>query len=142
MAEIKQINKAEKLLQEIGEKVPQALYPDIYDITNLKLEKNLPALTFLNLKSLQFIKNNSVNVIVNLPKLIKPVDLFLFVNNKKYDMFYHVNKGDFIFRNVKLKLKKNVIESFYRIGNKRSASIHAIIQNKKSGSQNEKFTKH
>ena len=142
MNRLKRAEIFEKLLPLKGDEIPQALFPDIYEIEKLKLEIDLPVLVFENLQAKQLINKNLRNVIVKVPAVMKPVDVFLFINHKKFDMYYKACEGIYNFKHVPINLGENLLEAFYRLGNKKSLSIYSIIQKKKSGKQNEKLSKH
>ncbi|MCL5028447.1 MAG: hypothetical protein M1480_05430 [Bacteroidetes bacterium] len=142
MSELKLSKHIEELIQKEDEQIPQALFPEIYEIKNLKVSKALPLLKFSNLQFTQTAINKKIDIDVIVPSVTRPVDLLLFINQKKYDMFYKATEGFYIFKNVDLESSENIIEIFYRIGKKRSSSIYSIVKKKKSGKHNEKIAKH
>lgn len=119
MSEMKLSKHIEKLIQKEDDQIPQALFPEIYEIKNLKVGKILPILRFSNLQFSQTSANKKIDINVIVPSVTKPIDILLFINNKKYDMFYQATEGFYTFKNVDLESSENLIEIFYRIGKKR-----------------------
>jgi hypothetical protein len=117
---------------EEEEKLP-VLFPAIFEIESLKNDLHLPLL------SLNILQENVPNLVkfldisVSLPSPVKRADIFLTKNKLKLDMFYQVSFGKFIFRNIKLKTGENHFEFFYRVGNRKSTTVHTIIYRKYAG---------
>ncbi len=132
----------ERLIQLDDLQAPQVLFPEIFEIENLKIDKNLPILKFINITASGTTNKNRINISVIVPSGKKTIDIFLFINQSKCDMFYQIGEGSFIFKNVYLQPGENLVELFYRIGNKRSSSIYSVIKKLKSGNKNEKYKKH
>jgi hypothetical protein len=106
------------------EDTPQIVYPGIFNITRLTIDKTLPLVKIKNMKHPFETPQEKLDIEVEIPPGIKKADLFLFINQIKKDMFYQVDSGSFIFKNVKSNKGKNYIELFYRIGEKRSSSVY------------------
>jgi len=103
---------------------PQIVYPGIFNIAQLSIDKALPQVEIKNMKYPFKTPQEKLDIEVEIPPGIKKADLFLFINQIKKDMFYQVDSGSFIFKNVKSDKGKNYIELFYRIGGKRSSSAY------------------
>ncbi len=116
-----------RFLPETGEPEPQALFPEVYEIANLKVDKQLPILKFNNLIDSQTTSKAEMDVEINVPVVSKVVDLFLFVDHYKLDMFYQIFDGKYSFRKVQLHKGENLIEFFYRIGGRRSSSVNSVV---------------
>ena len=106
---------------------PQALFPEIFNISNLKTDKQIPILQFTNLQDTITTQEKSIDISVAVPDLRKKADLFLFVNHKKRDMYYQILGSEYTFKEVKLDKGENIIELFYRLGQKKSSSIYCLI---------------
>lgn len=117
----------EELIPEDEAANPQALFPDVFAINDLKTDKQFPLLKFVNLQNHLTTQKKSIGISVEVPKLNKYVDLYLFINDKKRDMFYKITDGIYTFKEVELVKGENLIELFYRIGRKKSSSIYCII---------------
>ena len=141
MSELKVKNLNKKLIQE-EDSIPQALFPEIYEIKNLKLDKKLPLLKFCNYRSFQIISKKNIDIDIEVPELKKPVDLLLIVNHRKYDMFYKAVGGIYTFKNVEIDSEENIIEVFYRLGNKKSSSVYYLTNTNKSGNKYEKLARY
>ena len=103
---------------------PQIVYPGIFNIIQLTLDKALPQVIIKKMKYPFKTPQEKLDIEVEIPPGIKKADLFLFINQIKKDMFYQVDTGKYIFKNVKSDKGKNYIELFYRIGGKRSSSAY------------------
>ncbi len=121
------VTSDDSILDDELDETPQALFPEVYNVANLKIDTKLPILKFYNLEDSITTKNSSIKISVQVPSKIRRTDLYLFVNKKKIDMFYQVSSGKYEFKNVSLINGENLIELFYRIGNKRSSSIYSVI---------------
>lgn len=106
---------------------PPALYPEIFSINELKTDKQLPYLKNTNLKKKLTTQKQFIDISTEVPNVNKNTDLFLFINNKKKDMYYQVPGGMYTFREVNLIKGKNLVELFYRVGRKKSSSIYFEI---------------
>lgn len=103
------------------------LFPEIYRLSELKTDTGFPLIKFHNLKDTVTVNSVFMDVAFELPSSIKKADVFLFVNNSKRDMFFQVGGKTLTFKRVLLKEDKNIIEIFYRIGNKRSLSSYSVV---------------
>ncbi|MBZ0199230.1 MAG: hypothetical protein K8H86_05135, partial [Ignavibacteriaceae bacterium] len=113
--------------ERIEEELPPDLFPDIYDLSNLLIDPKLPFLQFKKFKDTLEVNAQIISVEVIVPSGIRNIDLFLFRNNRKIDMFYQIGAGVYKFNKVRLNEGENVIETFYRKGSKRSISVYSII---------------
>ena len=127
MTQYKLKEPPENLLTEDAAQTPQALFPEIFNISNLTIDKQLPILEFINLNDTDNTAEKQIDVSVELPYPGRNVDLFLFVNRKKRDMFYQVFGRKYTFKDVVIDKGENLIELFYRLGQKRSSSIYCLI---------------
>lgn len=108
-------------------KTPQSLFPEIFNISNLKIDKQLPNPKINNYQTELITDEKQIDISVNVPFTKGNIDLYLFVDNKKKDLFYRIKNGDYIFKNIKLNKGKNIIELFYKIGDRRTSSIYSSI---------------
>ncbi len=120
-------NQTENETERIDEELPVDLFPDVYDLSNLIIDPKYPFLQFKNLKDTVEVNTQVISVEVVAPVGVKNIDLFLFRNNRKIDMFYQIGQGVYKFNNVRLNIGENVLETFYRKGSKRSISVYSII---------------
>lgn len=134
MAHAKLNNPAADPFEEKNESPIQALFPDIFKISELILDENLPLIKIISTdKTLKRDMNLRVTVKmlkslkIELPGGIKNADLFLFVNKQKKDMFYQIPPGDYELKEIKLEKGENVIELFYRQSERRSLSSYLVI---------------
>jgi len=111
----------------LEEQQPQALFPEIYTISSLRIDTTLPLIKFNNISDSVNTKQKFINASVKIPEGISKADLYLFIDKNKYDSFYQVNSGDYYFKKILLEPGKNLLEFFYRIGTKRSLSVYSII---------------
>ena len=121
--------------EEKSEMPIQALFPDIFRVSDLKIDESLPLIKIISSdKSILPDKVFRVSgeclksLIINLPRGIKNADIFLLINKKKKDMFYQVPPGEYQFKEIKLNKGENVIELFYRQSERRSLSSYLVIQ--------------
>lgn len=105
------------------------MFPDVYDATKLKTDLKLPVIKFNNFKDTLHLTDNSFTFEIELPGNHKYVDIYLYVNDKKRDMFFHCGSGNYSFPNVKFSKGANQVEFFYKAGNKRSQSVYCIVNN-------------
>ncbi len=103
------------------------LFPEIFSISKLKTNTLLPQLKISNLHNIINTRKKYVDISTVVPRLFKSVDLFLFLNKKKTDMYYQVPGGIYTFKEINLPKRKNLIELFYRIGREKSSSIYFEI---------------
>lgn len=120
-------NQTENETERIDEELPADLFPDVYDLSNLIIEPKFLFLQFKNLKDTLVVDTQVISVEVVVPNGAKNIDLFLFRNKRKVDMFYQIGQGVYKFNNVRLNVGENVLETFYRNGSKRSISVYSII---------------
>ncbi len=106
----------------------QQLFPEVYNLSTLKIDKKLPLLKLTNLKDSLKTAEDKISFNVKLNNKINYADLYLFVNGIKRDMYYQIPGGDYKFKYVKLKEGENLVELFYRIGGKRSSSVYSVIK--------------
>ena len=104
------------------------MIPDVYDLSRLKIDPKLPFLKFKNLKDTVEVETPLISIEVIVPPTVKNVDLFLFKNKRKTDMYYQISNGIFKFNNVRLTEGENTIETFYRKNQKRSISVYTTIK--------------
>ncbi len=124
----KKINEAPRQVDwEEEEKTPQALFPDIYNIINLKIDQHLPIVRLLNFNRDSSTNQHNISIKVDFPGQRMNSDLFIFVNGEKRDMYYQVQKGIYEFKKLKLKGGANEIDVFYRTGSRRSVSVTSVI---------------
>ncbi len=102
-------------------------YKDKLDVYKYRINEKLPLLKVSDFGRTQSVKNRKINIKVLLPRRIRYANIYLFINKEKVDLYYSVNGGEYIFRNVRLRLGKNNIELFYTLGNIRSNSTSFLI---------------
>ena len=126
MPRAKTLNSNETMILE-DEEYPQNLFPEIINFKELLTDRNLPIVTFENFSEIVKTKKGKIDLTINLPYSRRVADIYLLVDECKKDMFYQVKPGFYNFKNVKLSRGENLIELFYRIGEKRSSSVYSII---------------
>lgn len=75
------------------------------------------------------LRHNSdrIDIQVRFPSVIQNANLYLYINHQKRDLFFSVNPGNYLFKNVRIEKGINKIEVFYLTGNKKSVSAHSLI---------------
>lgn len=106
--------------------IPQ-LFPEVYNVSSLKIDNKLPVLSFKNFQDTIRTGSNSINLSVELNKKIKKADIFLYVDSDKKDMYYQSIPGIYQFKNINLKKGENLVEFFYRAGGRRSQSVYTVV---------------
>jgi hypothetical protein len=101
--------------------------PDIYELGSLGIDSRLPKLNIKTTKDTIYTDSTKIQLSVNVPRRISGADIFLFNNGKKTDMYYQVESGDYLFRNIFLEEKVNNIVFFYRLGNRRSLPAKLVV---------------
>ena len=101
-------------------------FPNLYSVDYLRMNNKLNS---LKLKSINKVEGSTlVKVQINfeIMPIIHPVDVYLYLNNRKKDMFYLVPSGKY---NFKLKLVKgtHTIKLFYVEKGYKSPSINKSI---------------
>lgn len=107
------------------ESIKSILFPPVYDIDNLPVDKNFPRVKLLKIRKTK--SSNSIRIIFDLIQIDLRMSVYLLVNNKKTDMFYSVMGGQYSFNNVFLTPGKNEIEIFYTASMRKSPSINFKI---------------
>ena len=74
--------------------------PDIYELGSLGIDSRLPKLNIKTTKDTIYTDSTKIQLSVNVPRRISGADIFLFNNGKKTDMYYQVESGDYLFRNI------------------------------------------
>lgn len=116
------IEKTDSIQVIEEEPLPQNLFPEIYDYSELSEDKSLDIIRFeIKTDSIETF-NNEFTLTFNLPKKVKKVDVILLVNQIKKDIFYQIEPGKYEFRRIKLNEGINLMEVFYRIGKRKSTS--------------------
>lgn len=101
--------------------------PDIYELSSLGIDSRLPKLNIRTTKDTIYTDSAKIQLSVNVPKKISGADIFLFNNGKKTDMYYQVESGEYLFRNIFLDEKVNNIIFYYRLGNRRSLPVKLVV---------------
>ena len=109
--------------------IQRELYPEVFNISELIADHGLPLIKLLNIGDSISTQKKLLNIKLQAPVTEFPISLFLFVNNKKQDMFYLIADGDYLFRNIKLIPGKNLIEIFYKHKSRKSTSVFLNIIN-------------
>lgn len=114
------------------EPLPQNLFPEIFDYSELKEDKSLDIIKFdINKDSIE-IFNKEFSLTFTLPQKVKKADVVLLVNKVKKDIFYQIEPGKYEFRRIFLNDGENFLEVFYRIGKRKStSSIIKVIKKEK-----------
>ncbi len=110
-----------------NEFIQRELYPEVFNISELITDHSLPLIKLLNIEDSIITQKRFLDIKLQVPFAELPVDLYLFVNNKKRDMFYQINSGEYAFRNINLAPYKNLIEIFYKIKSQKSTSVFLNI---------------
>jgi hypothetical protein len=101
--------------------------PDIYELSSLGIDSRLPKLNIKTTKDTIYTDSVKIQLSINVPRRISGADIFLFNNGKKTDMYYQVESGEYLFRNIFLEEKVNNIVLFYRLGNRRSLPVKLVV---------------
>jgi hypothetical protein len=101
--------------------------PDIYELRSLGIDSRLPKLNIKTTKDTIYTDSVKIQLSINVPRRISGADIFLFNNGKKTDMYYQVESGEYLFRNIFLEEKVNNIVLFYRLGNRRSLPVKLVV---------------
>ena len=109
--------------------IPRELYPKVFNFSELITDHSLPLIKLLNIEDSISIKKKILDIKLQVPVTEFLIDLFLFVNNKKQDMFYQIPFGEYSFRNIMLTPGKNLIEIFYKHKSIKSTSVFLNIIN-------------
>ena len=131
MSQYKLKEPPEKQIWKEDDRMPPNLFPDVFNLSNLKIDNKLPILKLNPLKDIIKSNQNKFDISVELLDLRSNVDLYLFINEIKRDMYYRVKSGKYSFRNVRLLDGSNKIELFYRFENRKSSSIYYEINEEK-----------
>ena len=135
MAHAKLNNPAADPFEEKNEMPVQALFPDVFNISDLIIDDNLPLINIISPdKSIP--RDGTIkahveifkSIKLKLPRGIKHADIFMLLNRVKKDMYYQVPPGNYEFKDIILEKGENVIEIFYRQGDRRSLSSYLVIQ--------------
>ncbi len=126
------IIESNKSLQVIkGDFIRRELFPEVFNISDLITDYSLPLLQLIDIEDNILTTVSFVDIKFQLPITEFPVDLFLFINNKKYDMYYQIFNGEYSFHNIHLNLGKNLFEIFYKHKSKKSTSIFLNVNYEK-----------
>ncbi len=101
--------------------------PDIYEISSLRVDSRLPDLKINSAQDTIRTDSNTIQISVTVPQKISGADIFLFNNDKKKDMYYQVNSGEYKFRRVFLDDSVNNLVFLYRLGNRRSLPAKIVV---------------
>ncbi len=101
--------------------------PDIYEINSLRVDSRLPDLKINSVQDTIRTDSNTIQISVTVPPKISGADIFLFNNDKKKDMYYQVNSGEYTFRKVFLDDSLNNLVFLYRLGNRRSLPAKLVV---------------
>ena len=89
--------------------IQRELFPEVFNISDLITDHSLPLIKLLNIEDSIITQKRFFDIKLQVPFAELPVDLFLFVNNKKRDMFYQIFSGEYAFRNINLALGEKFI---------------------------------
>lgn len=114
------------------EPLPQNLFPELFDYSELTEDKSLDIIRFeINKDSIETV-NKEFTLTFTLPQKVKKADVVLLVNRVKKDIFYQIEPGKYEFRRIFLAEGENNLEVFYRIGKRKStSSIIKVIKKEK-----------
>ncbi len=101
--------------------------PDIYEVSSLRVDSRLPGLKINSQRDTIHTDSSALQISVTLPDKISGADLFLYLNNKKKDMYYQVSSGEYTFRNVFLEDTINNLVFLYCLGNRRSLPAKLVV---------------
>lgn len=122
LKKVDQVIESDTILQK-----QPPLYPNAHDIYSLKVDDTLPLIKFKNIPDTLKTTNEKISFSVIVPSNAENVDLFLLINKIKKDMYYQAEPGEYHFNNVLLEPGENLIEIFYRVDHRKSASIYSVI---------------
>lgn len=100
-----------------------SLFPPIINLSLLRTDTSLPLLKCDHSK----IINNKVDIFFKLTFEDAGVFVYLFLNNKKTDMYYSVSAGEYVFKSVSLGKGKNLVELFYLVRMMKSQSTFLTL---------------
>lgn len=124
-----------QVIEEEEPQIPQNLFPEIYNASQLTEDKSLEIIRFnINKDSIETTKDD-FTLTFTLPKKVIKADVILLVNKVKKDLFYQIEAGKYEFRNIKLDKGENIVEVFYRIGKRKSTSSIIRIIKKENNSE-------
>lgn len=112
----------------------QPVFPPIFEIDEIPIDVSLPKLLIREIKCI----GNRIFITLENPQNIS-IDIYLYKNKSKIDLFYHCNKAIVTFNNV-LSYELDEFEAFYVIGNRRSESV-TIHDKNQLGSNHERSSK-
>ncbi len=104
------------------------LFPEIYNISDLPVDHSLPLPKIINFEDQIILKQNKLDIHISLPFVESQIDLFLFLNKNRFDMFYQISEGNYSFNSIYLSEGKNLFEIFYKYFNKRSTSVYLSVK--------------
>lgn len=102
------------------ENIKSILFPPVYDIDVLPIDKNFPRVKLLHIRKTK--SNQSIKIVFDLGQIDSRMNVYLFINGKKVDLFYSVMKGQYSFNNIFLMTRKNEVEIFYVSSKRKSPS--------------------
>lgn len=117
------------LEEDKNDEILPQLYPDVYEVSRLKIDNRLPMLKFVSFKDSISTDKETIDLLVELAE-IRNADIYLYLNDEKKDMYYQADPGKFKFKNIPLLKGENKVEFFYRSGERRSQSAVTIINRK------------
>jgi len=88
------------------------------DPINLPLDKSLPSPVLYELEHF----SAGLNLIVQVPNISFPVNVYLYLDGNKYDLYFNVTAGKYSFRLLPIK-KKLKIDIFFTAGFRKSSSL-------------------
>ncbi len=117
------IESKKNLFKGADKNTRKGLFPEIYDISDLITDHSLPLIKFLDIEDSLHTQQKLLQIKLQLPILESDIDIFLFVNKTKRDMYYQISTDTCSFNNICLDEGRNLIGVFYKIGVRKSTSI-------------------
>jgi len=109
------------------QKIKKSTFPFVREIENVPIDKNLKPIkivvTSQNNRSV-----NSLNISIELACGSSYANVYLFLNEKKTDMYYSISNGKYSFKNIHLNQGNNLIEIFYLIESSKSPSTCLTVK--------------
>lgn len=104
-------------IEDIVEPDFQPVFPTLVSFNTLKIEPKLTPIIIIEKHLLKQEQYFYLSIKFSLEIDIR-VDVYLFINDIKCDVFYKIKKGEYSFNNIIVEKETKKIELFYVLGNK------------------------
>lgn len=106
--------------------IAKVIFPQIYNIKDLRIDKNLKPIKLISNKSEAIPTDVKIKIFFQLLIANSKTDVFSYLNGRKTDMYYSVSSGRYSF-SYYLKKGKNVIEMYYVMNDCKSLSVFKTL---------------